>query len=1043
MKSYHTIIVAGIMAVCILGIVVVGFFAEAYESHTFPTYLFIASYDWLHNFYDHNIQGTGGGQQRDPDTDNFNKVIVVDSNLFPIMSSVVGDHEFPNITSRNTTTWDDASRSLYSPSVNDYFNRSVAAAPNFIPTRNFTYQINTTQNSAHLDQTGVTMRGGRSFMQWAFITDPGNHNIRRYEFRKVADYWVSLDPGDEEVGDFGGTIPDGDLSGSGIGQGDCQNDACDDGHWYYVKLEDAFSKKQNVLTGLLESYDNNPVYYFQRDAATAHPDTPDGWRNATTQAEHGVLEFMITLPEESLPIPAFLLTIGGNSPDQSANTLFVGLNAGFSGSGTPDPGVSPSQIRYCDANYEPGGSANDCAYRNADTEKKKSTRDFTFSNIDGSYDLDPAEDGVQLRVSIFPSGNGGFIIDGLTTTDRDSAFAVKRDEAVSEEGRWNDIASYLETLPPESYPGYRSYTSSTGRKLGYGVTTNTEFSHASDIRFKNPRDIDVYRDHFDPDNGGPLYMFVADTMNSRIQVFMNATGVAGRTGAEFPIRPVRVKGPNDTDGGSTAYASNELAVRLYSNGESVGFGDGRKADWRHYTSVTGSAFVNIEAGKGEFFYPHGIAVDQDPDTKDLYLFVADTFNHRIQVFRDAGGVSDLDITAKQFDFAFEKGWGTYPLQTSQTATPPGAYNFRYPKGLDVARFANNSSYLYVVDSKNYRLLKYLISEKPEGGIESITIDAGYGFDGINFVNTLTTNQGTPLTADSAKPGFLDPQDVATGYNGFYTYSGPDFNGSAAGHYPHERISDDDSTLKEGIKFLDNRMIYVTDYARNDASISADGVNMRVMQFLDNLSGANGVYLPWQTEPVPFDKGELGQSVFGVNGGVHQSEGLESDIPYTGTERDKHTTGSTENVPGVDGYFTDRPFGIDALTWDTVTPIDMRVINTVTGALYRNGATIPNNQLLRVGVRTRGFFGFPETDPATYTNYTAEHLNLEGKGIKRAHVFCYDATGQYVGHKPLETVPYTFSANQISGCSGGYVKIVAEEQHFDYSGKTGTLILQVQ
>jgi hypothetical protein len=159
-------------------------------SHTYPTYLFMASYDWLHNFYDRNAQGARGNNHRiDPDTDNFNKVIVLDSNLFPIITAVVGDYEFPNITSRNTLTWWAGSPSRYSPSVNDYFNRGIAVAPDFIAKHSMLYSVLSTvwENPSTITGTLPTYRemyqyGARSMMQWAFVTDPGNHNIRRYEF---------------------------------------------------------------------------------------------------------------------------------------------------------------------------------------------------------------------------------------------------------------------------------------------------------------------------------------------------------------------------------------------------------------------------------------------------------------------------------------------------------------------------------------------------------------------------------------------------------------------------------------------------------------------------------------------------------------------------------------------------------------------------------------------------------------------------------------------------------------------------------------------
>jgi len=186
-----------------------GFFAEAYENQAFPTFLFIASYDWLHNFFDENTERAGGPNQTDPDTNNFNKIIVIDSNLFPIMTSLAGDNEFPNITSRNTNSWNTNALSPSSPSVNDYFNRSIAVAPDYIPEEKISYAV---MSTVWTNRSGVVMQsissmrpvtrpikqfGGRSFMQWAFITDPGNHNIRRYEFRKLGEFYGGFD------GDFG------------------------------------------------------------------------------------------------------------------------------------------------------------------------------------------------------------------------------------------------------------------------------------------------------------------------------------------------------------------------------------------------------------------------------------------------------------------------------------------------------------------------------------------------------------------------------------------------------------------------------------------------------------------------------------------------------------------------------------------------------------------------------------------------------------------------------------------------------------------------
>jgi hypothetical protein len=239
------------------------------------------------------------------------------------------------------------------------------------------------------------------------------------------------------------------------------------------------------------------------------------------------------------------------------------------------------------------------------------------------------------------------------------------------------------------------------------------------------------------------------------------------------------------------------------------------------------------------------------------------------------------------------------------------------------------------------------------------------------------------------------------------------------------------------------MIYVTDYARNNTTIVPERVNMRVLQFVENLNGKSGNYLPWQTETVEFDKGKMGQSALGEYGGVYHSEGYESVIPYTGTDRDKHTTGATENVPGRNAYYTDRPVGIDSLTWDTVTPFDIRVVELSSSTIFPNGTTIDKDTQLRIGARARGFFGFPQTDITTYTNYTAERFYLDGKYINRVHVVCYDDSGAFQGHTALPAPPYNIIPNSISSSCTGYMKVIAEDKHFAYSGKTGTKLFKMK
>jgi hypothetical protein len=138
-----------------------------------------------------------------------------------------------------------------------------------------------------------------------------------------------------------------------------------------------------------------------------------------------------------------------------------------------------------------------------------------------------------------------------------------------------------------------------------------------------------------------------------------------------------------------------------------------------------------------------------------------------------------------------------------------------------------------------------------------------------------------------------------------------------------------------------------------------------------------------------------------------------------------------------------------LTWDTISPMDVRVIGDTTGGtnftkFYPNGATIDKDTRLQIGALSRSFFGLPYSNMTSYTNYTSQGFMIDGKGIRRVHVFCYDPTGVFKGHTALPAPPYQVKPNDIkpTGTCTGYMKIIAEDTHFGYSGKSGTLIFKM-
>jgi len=1146
-----------------------------------PSFFMTASYDWMHNFYDNNIENDNS--YTDSDTDNFNRIITVDSNLFPIYTAMKGDQDFPNIAMRN---WSSDAASPWggngiSPSKNDYMNRSVAAVGNYLNYTSYLYY-------GYGSVQAVKAVGLRTYMEWVYALDPANNNFRRYKFIKMADDVVP--PLNEDGGLYGDVLP---LDPSSTDKDVFNCTTCDACHWYQGSALDMFcsataaSKSpccQTLTNSSLACSINLPsgdtkdeIWAFSPKkpgascggtnggSAAKYPFCNDllggsgaikyGKMDATAQAKllastdpskQGApsLRYPVLVPItdinstsgttvkvkfyfeghqfSSVAGLAFILNKGGGSCEQ---TWVVSSNGNFDGTWQPsDPNGNvwnPSNIIFDPANptshgqglapgaYQPGGAASvkceECRgrpYIYFDVPKSclnnmlPGSAEYKYIMVD-VFTCDQAS--WAIRVPKIPQSvkDQAFRIpvtpmDGGTLNGKTWAQMTDAEKAAAIEKRWTNLDGYLDTVPPRSYPGYTSYNSGKWAP-GYGSKSNRNFRNATSVRFKDPRDIDAYRDYFDIKNGAPVYIFVADTGNSRIQVFTNTTGVAGDVGANAPIRPVPVKGPN-----AAKANTNEIGFRAFPN---MTGGDGRRGDWRNYTTLSGASFQPYTAGKGEFYFPHGVAVDQDPDSRDVYLFVADTYNHRIQVFRDISGVSSQPMNNKNFDFKLAAMWGTYPMQnmtSMKVMTQPGAYNFRYPKGIDIARFKNNSSFLYVVDSKNYRVMRYLVGEDPAAldangkvtnsgtGIPSngIKADAGFGYDASKgaFSRRIASVMGQPMLQSSANPGFLNPQDVATGYTGFYRYTAP---------------------FGKGTRFLNNYMVYVTDSSRNNDSIDPKLVSTRVMQFIDvpeGFSSITGAWIPWETTrntkfstytaarmkegtaAAKYHNLKLGQNPFGLkgpnafqlySGGVYQSKGQWDGAALVGGG---DALGSTNNA-GQAGYFTDRPFGIAALHWNTMKPIDIRVVDwsnpaesaDLTATAWRSGEKLPRSTALRIGVSSRYMsFGLPFDKRAGFKNSSTTANQIAGawdaQFAGRVHIFCYDGSGKFTNYTALypqmaarREAPYNEAYRPsyllptglagipgTNGCPGkGLVKIVAEDKDFPYSGRTGTVFYGIQ
>ncbi|UCE21640.1 MAG: DUF5011 domain-containing protein, partial [Candidatus Aminicenantes bacterium] len=164
------------------------------------------------------------------------------------------------------------------------------------------------------------------------------------------------------------------------------------------------------------------------------------------------------------------------------------------------------------------------------------------------------------------------------------------------------------------------------------------------------------------------YVYVADTLNQRIQKFDSSGGFLGWIGRD-----------NDLNTGWHGPDTDKYGI--------------------------------LGTGDGQFFNPYDVAVDIDGN-----IYVADTYSHRIQKFRSDGvflgwwGLDDYDYT----------GWHD-PL--SGTIGDDGSEDgqFNYPRGIAV----DSDGYVYVADTSNHRIQKF----KPTDSEEKYVFDLKWGSNG--------------------------------------------------------------------------------------------------------------------------------------------------------------------------------------------------------------------------------------------------------------------------------------------------------------------------
>jgi DNA-binding beta-propeller fold protein YncE len=187
----------------------------------------------------------------------------------------------------------------------------------------------------------------------------------------------------------------------------------------------------------------------------------------------------------------------------------------------------------------------------------------------------------------------------------------------------------------------------------WGVSGSGDSRFTAEPNFSGPAGIEV-------DACG--YVFVSDHNNNRIQkftsdgTFVTMWGWSGNDGGEF-ARPVGVA----ADGKGRVFVADRDNHRIQRFAPST-------QDITYLFSKTWGAFGSTD---GAFSSPMNLAVD--PTTGTVY--VADTFNHRIQVFNASG--------------TFQRKWGAFGSGDGQ---------FSSPRGLVV-----HENEVYVADQHNHRI----------------------------------------------------------------------------------------------------------------------------------------------------------------------------------------------------------------------------------------------------------------------------------------------------------------------------------------------------
>lgn len=210
-------------------------------------------------------------------------------------------------------------------------------------------------------------------------------------------------------------------------------------------------------------------------------------------------------------------------------------------------------------------------------------------------------------------------------------------------------------------------------------------STAATTRFAYPTGIAVHPVTHD--------VYVADTMNSRILVFEFQTNPNVPTPRQVELEAAVLSGGSyviqqvNPVGSHMMGALGDFRDPVHPDAATLGAASVLTDD--------GGAGVGVaELGQGRLYYPHGLAIDVDPGADPIspsddttYLFVADTWNHRIQVFKDQ------DPGYANLRFRFHRMIGGYGTTAGR---------FRYPRAIATHRGITGTR-VFVADTRNARV----------------------------------------------------------------------------------------------------------------------------------------------------------------------------------------------------------------------------------------------------------------------------------------------------------------------------------------------------